>query len=206
MLIVRVPAVVAAVLFMSCVSAKAMEFADRPGMTLDVISSLPAVRLILNDDYSRRQINNLNILLPTTLTQTRQVERPKPVSNIIPAKLSWSDRPGRLSAEFSAVNKKFGIKFGHRLWMASSSIKPTAKPPAISFEDPTLSRFRILAALKIRSEDRRGFTSSLAKINTAYNTHTPPSSVEFCEGSIAPCGRVNFAQGDRKGRMRAAVD
>jgi hypothetical protein len=240
MLIAKVPAVIAAVLFMSSVSAQAMEFADRPGMTLDVVSSLPAFHFILNDDYSRRQINNLNILHPT-VGQIRLAERPKPISNIIPPKLTRTDRPGRLSVEFSTVTKKFGmkighgrpwmvirsiktslverpklissaipikvsqsdrpgrlsaefsegtgIKFGYRPWLASSLVKPAATPAAISIEDPILSRFRILAALKIKSENRRDFTSSSAKIKTAYGTHIRPSSVEFCVGSIAPCGR-----------------
>jgi hypothetical protein len=260
MLISKVPAVFAAVLFMSSVSAQAMEFADRPGMTFDVVSSLPAIHFILIDDYSRRQINNLNILLPLTVAQTRLavrpklisnvistklvqsdrpgrlsaefstasksigikvayrpwivssrinarlVERPKLVSNVIPTKLFQSDRPARLSAEFSAVTKGSGIKFGHRPWMVSSPIKLIATPAAMSFEDPISSRFRILAALKIKSEDRRTFTSSLTKIKTPYGAHVRPSSVEFCVGSTAPCGPLSFTQRSEKGLMRAAVD
>jgi hypothetical protein len=259
MLIAKVPAVVAAVLFMS-ISTQAMEFADRPGMGFDVVSSLPALHFILIDDYSRRQINNINILLPPTVAQTRMVERPKPISNVMPTKVSQSDRPGRLSAEFSAASKSIGIKvayrpwmvssriktklveqpklvsniiptevsqsdrpgrlsaefsavakasgikFGHRRpWMVGSRIKPTATSAAMSFEDPISSRFRILAALKIKSEDRRTFTSSLTKIKTPYGLHHPSSSVEFCVGSIAPCGPLSFAQRSEKGLMRAAV-
>ena len=57
---------------------------------------------------------------------TSPAERPMPISNIIPTKLSQSHRPGRLSEEFSAVTKSSAIKFGHRPWMVSGRIKPIA--------------------------------------------------------------------------------
>jgi hypothetical protein len=208
---------------------------------------------VLIDDYSRRQINNLNMLLPTTVAQTRLVERPKRISNII-----RNNRPGRLSAEFSAVSKTLGIKFGHRPWKISSRMKTKlversklvsnimrtkvsqsdrpgrlsaefsafnikfghgrpwmissrikTMPTAMSFEHrpgPISNRPKTLAALKIKSENRRIFTSSLTKIKNSLWTHVQLNSMEFCVESIAPCGPLNFAQRSEKGLMRAAVD
>ena len=97
MSILRVPAVMAAVLFMSSVSAQAMEFADRPGVTFDVVGASSATRAMLTDDCSRRQINTYSILLPVAIAETKPADRPRPVSliQIRVTRMILSDRPGR---------------------------------------------------------------------------------------------------------------
>jgi hypothetical protein len=116
MLIVKVPAVAAVVLFLSSVSAQAMEFADRPGLISAMISSPAATRVLLSDDCSRRQINDRNVLLPGSVTSTKLADR----------------RPGRLSDEFSAVARAPGIRFEYGPGMASSWLKPAAPHIAAS--------------------------------------------------------------------------
>jgi len=56
MLIVKVPAAVAAVLFMS-VSAQAMEFAKRPAPVSETFAWAATVRSVHSDERLRRQIN-----------------------------------------------------------------------------------------------------------------------------------------------------
>src|SRR5215216_2109407 len=126
MLIAKVPAVIAAVLFMSSVSAKAMEFADRPGPISEITSAL-AVRAIQSEERSHRQINNQNILHSVSVEWMKFADRPRPISNL---KRVWVQRtsqtkPGRLSAEFSAVAKSSRMGFEYGPGELSSWLKPT---------------------------------------------------------------------------------
>src|SRR5688572_28384828 len=105
MLILKIPGVFAAVLFMSSVSADVMELADRPGVT----SGLSASRAILTmptGDCLRRQINNQVILLPVQAAERKLSDLPRPVS-LVPIRLSATlgNRPGRLSAEYGTVSR-----------------------------------------------------------------------------------------------------
>ena len=132
MLIAKVPAVIAAVLFMSSVSAKAMEFADRPGPISEITSAL-AVRAIQSEERSHRQINNENILHSVSVEWMKLADRPRPISNfkqvwVVQAKIQ--NRPGRLSAEFSAVAKGSRMKFEYGPGDVTSWLKPTASPIA----------------------------------------------------------------------------
>jgi hypothetical protein len=184
MVILKVQAVMAAVLFMS-VSADAMEFADRPG-TMFELSAPRAIRSMPADDCLRRQIDSHVILLPAQAAERKFSDRPRPVSRV-PVRLSATmsgDRRGRLSAEFSAIARGSVIRFEHWAGVVSSRLGPIPAPTAMRFENrpgPILNRFKALAAVSNKFADRRGFTSSLVK-----------TTVEFCLGSIAPCGPVSF--------------
>jgi hypothetical protein len=114
MLIAKLPAAIVAVLLMSPVSAKAMEFADRPGPVSETFASALAVRAMQSEERSQRQINNRNILHPVSIEWIKLADRPRPISNlkrvwVVQTKLQ--NRPGRLSAEFSAVAKSSRMKF-----------------------------------------------------------------------------------------------
>jgi hypothetical protein len=160
MLILKAPAIIAAVLLMSAVSAKAMEFADRPDLVSRV--SIPStVRSMPSVDHLRRQIDNHVILLPVAAAGTKLADRPRPISNLIHARVArmiFRDRPGRLSVEFSAVSKDSGIRFENRPSQVSNHFDPTATHTAMRFED--------------RPGDRSGFTSSLSKAPTPLAIRT----------------------------------
>ncbi|MGH6875297.1 MAG: hypothetical protein ACREDW_09785 [Aestuariivirgaceae bacterium] len=164
MLILKVPAFIAAVLFLSSVSAGAMEFADRPGM-MSGSSTPQAIRDRPTDDRLRRQINSLLIPQPVQAAERKPSDRPRPVS-LVPIRFSFAkfgDRPGRLSAEFSAVSN---ISFEHGAGVAGSDFRPIPAPIAMKFENrpgPISNRFGTLAAVSIKFADRRGFTSSLPR-------------------------------------------
>ena len=179
------------------VSTQAMEFADRPGPISGAFSSPTPAHVMLSEDRLRRQINS-HIALRPTLISTKAADRPNPISNVNSTKLSRvEDGRGRLSAEFSAVSEGSGIRFEHWPWVISTPIKPIASPTAMRFENcpgPISNRFRTLAAGNNKVVDRPGFTSSLARAITPFGLHVRPSAVEFCVGSIAPCGPLSFAQ------------
>src|SRR5215217_2712839 len=105
MSIAKVPAIIAAVLFVS-VSAHAMEFADRPAPISETFASALAVRAMQSEERSHRQINNHNLLLSMSGSWIKFRNRPRAISNL---RRVWvfqttsQTRPGRLSAEFSAV-------------------------------------------------------------------------------------------------------
>jgi hypothetical protein len=209
MLILRVPAVIAAVLFMSSVSAQALEFVDRPGPISGVFNAPSAVRAIPSGDHSRRQINDAVLFLPATVAETKLADRPRPVSlvRIRVASMIFGKGPGRLSAEFSAVSRDASIRFEHRPAMVTQHFKPTVTI-ATRFgnrPDAMLNRFKASAAVSFKFEDRPGFASSPEKTTTPIEFHAQPSSVEFCIGSIAPCGPLSFAQQPQATLMRAAV-
>jgi hypothetical protein len=84
MLSVRVPAIIAALLFMSSASAHAMQFADRPGLN----AGMDIVHAISSEDRLRRQIESQSFLRFVVEDFRRM-----PVSG---------EGPGRLSAEYSA--------------------------------------------------------------------------------------------------------
>lgn len=164
MLMVKVPAVLAAVLFMASVSAQAMEFADRPGIA--VASSLPAIQVASVGDLARRQIHQPKSLLGTD-------EKTMAIVNSILARLAEPEGPGRLSAEFSAVVKPSGVKFEFGPGELASWLKPTATTVAMKFED----RRRPITAISIKNADRQ-FTSSVARAKTPFGLHVRPDAVE----------------------------
>jgi hypothetical protein len=171
MLNLKFPAAIAAVVSMLSVSAQAMEFADRPNL-ISGVSSPSTVRAMPSVDHSRRQIDNHVILLPVAPAGTKLADRPRPISNLIQARVAYrifGDRPGRLSAEFSAVSKGPSIRFVNRPGQLSNRFNPTATHTVMRFEDrpgSTSNRFKPLAAGTITFEDRPGFTSSLSKAPT----------------------------------------
>jgi hypothetical protein len=198
MLKLKVPAVIAAMFFMSSVSAQAMEFADRPGPISAVLSSPSIVRAMPSADRSRRQIDNHVVLMPGTVTGMKLTDRLRPISSLIQARVAhvmFEDRPGRLSAEFSAVSSGSGIRFEHRPGVASNRFKPIATPTAMKFENRPGSisnRFKA-SIVSSKSEDRPGFTASLSKTTTPLEVHTRLSSGEFCVGSAAPCDPLRWS-------------
>jgi hypothetical protein len=203
MLIAKVPAAIAATLFLSSFSAQAMEFADRPGITFDAVSSLS----MPTDDYSRRQIDKLNIFLPVPVAETKLIERPKPISNVIPTKLSQSEiRPGRLSAEFSAVAETSAMRFEYGPGLASSWLKPTATHIGMKVDyhpGPIANLFPTLAAVNITDH---GHTSSLTKTIPLSEIQPAESSGGSCVGSMAPCGSPSFAERSRSAESEAFHD
>ena len=78
MLIAKFPAVIAAVLFMSSVSAQAMEFADRPGTISKTFDSALTVRAMQSEERSQLQ----NILHPVSVERLKLADRPRPISNL----------------------------------------------------------------------------------------------------------------------------
>jgi hypothetical protein len=207
MLIVKVPAVVAVVLFLSSVSAQAMEFADRPGLNSARISSPAAIRALLTDDCSRRQINNRNVLLPPPVTWTKLADRPSSISNRIQIPVAQAIRPGRLSAEFSTIARGPGIKFEYGPGVASGWLKPTATRTAMKFEHrpgPISHRFITSAAGSIKVRDRDDFTSSLTKTTVLPRIERREGSAQSCIGSMAPCGSLSFVEHFTIGAQSAA--
>lgn len=201
MLIAKVPAVIAAVLFMS-VSVQAMEFADPPGPISGALSS-PRLTVHANPcaDHSRRQINNPVALLPASVAGTKLADRPRPASliRIQLVRVVFGDRPGRLSAEFRAVAHGT-MRFEHRPGKVTNRFKATNTASAMKFENrpgPVSNRFKTLASVS-KFADRRSFASSQTKIAPPVGLHVRPEAVDFCVGSIAPCGFVSFAQRPEK--------
>jgi hypothetical protein len=208
MSMLRVPAIIAGVLFMSSFSADAMEFADRPGMTSGLSAPL-AIRAMSMSDCLRRQIDGPVILLPVQAAARKLSDRPRPVS-LVPIRLSATmlrDRPGRMSAEFSAISIGSDVGREDRAAVQSSHLRLIPAPTAMTFENrpgPISNRFKTLAAASIEYADRRGFTSSLARTDTPPGIQAQTGSLEFCLGSIAPCGPVSFAPRPEMGILSAA--
>ena len=171
----KVSAVMAAVLFMSSVSAQAMEFADRPGMP--IVQSMAKPRV--TSDLARRQINQPKSLLGTD-------EGSMAILNSIFARLAEPDGPGRLSAEFSPVVVNSG-NFEHRPIMIGSGMKDTIRRAAMRFED------RPRPAVTSKLVDQI-VTSSVRRSKAPFGLHIRPSTAEFCVGSFAPCGPISLTQ------------
>jgi hypothetical protein len=97
-------AAIFAILLMSSVSAKAMEFGDRPGMA--GVSLPPARNVTLSDDRMRRQIGGRTTIAAIKNAQSKLADRPRPVSNIVGKRVSSiiKDGLGRLSQEFIIVS------------------------------------------------------------------------------------------------------
>jgi hypothetical protein len=199
MLNAKVPAVIAAVLFMSSASAQAMEFADRPGPISKTFASALAVRAMQSEERSHRQINNHNILHPVSVEWMKLADRPRPIYNLRQVwvvKRTFQTGPGRLSDEFSAVTKSSRMKFEYGPGEVSSWLKPTVTPIAMKVghhPGPIGNLFPPLVAENIEFADR-GFTSSLTKYNIPTELDPSKGSVESCIGSMAPCGSLNFAE------------
>ena len=199
MLIAKVPAAVAAVLLMSSVSVHAMEFADRPGSVSETFMSALTVCAIQSEERLRRQINNHNILQPVSVAWMKLADRPRPISNlkrVWVVQVTFQNRPGRLSAEFSAVAESSRIKFEYGPGEVSSWVKPTATPMAMRFDrhpGPIGNLFPPLAAEDITFADG-GFTSSLTKTNIPSEIWPRNGSARLCVRSMAPCGSMDFAE------------
>jgi hypothetical protein len=164
MVIAKVPAVVAAVLFMSSVSAQAMEFANRPGVMSEVLASSSAILAMPIED--RGQVNH-RVVRPATVPGIRPASRHRPVSKSIPTRMAammFVHSLGPISHGVSAFSSS-GIKFENR--------------------PGPVNRFKELAAGKNKLEGHPDFTSSLSRATTSSDIHT--GSAEFCAGSIAPC-------------------
>ena len=175
MLNAKVAAALAAVLVMSSVSAQAMEFADRPGMT--VVSSMPARQAAFIGDSTRRQINQRKSLLGTD-DWTMAI-----VNSILAPEIEGQ---GRLSAEFSQVIVSNDY-FEHRPVMIGSKIKASVTRAAMRFED------RPGTAMTSKLVDRI-VTSSVKAFKAPFGLHSRPGAAEFCVGSIAPCGPLSLAR------------
>ena len=199
MLIAKVPAVIAAVLFMSSASAQAMEFADRPGPNSETFDSALAVRAMQSEERSNRQLNNHNILHPVSVEWMKLADRPRPISNlkrvwVVQTKLQ--NRSGRLSAEFSTVVKGTHIRFEYGPGEVSSWLTPTTTPIAMKFDHhpgPIGNLFPPSGAENIKIADR-SFTSSLRTTRIPTEIWPRNGSARLCVGSMAPCGSLNFAE------------
>jgi hypothetical protein len=176
MLIVKVPTALAVMLFISSVSAQAMQFADRPGLITKMVSLSAATRALPSDDCSRRQITNGDVFLPAPVTGKKLADRPRPMSTrirIAAAEIMFETRPGRLSAEFSAVAKSHGMKFEYGPGMASGWLKSAAARTAMRFEHRLAHRFTTWAAGSIKVGDRNDFTSSLTRMGSQSKAYHP---------------------------------
>lgn len=208
MLIAKVSAVAAAVLFMSSVSAQAMEFADRPGPISETFVSALTVRAIQSEERLRRQINHHNIFLSVSGAWIKLGDRPRAISNVrrVWVQTTFQNRPGRLSVEFSAVAKSSRIKFEYGPGEVSGWLKPNTAHVAMKIADhpgPIGTLFPPLGTENIQLADST-FTSSILKIIIRPGMRPRPASVGFCVGSMAPCGSLNFAQPSRMGSFSAA--
>ena len=165
MLNAKVAAALAAILVMSSVSAHAMDFADRPGMT--VISSMPALQVTSVGDLARRQIDQPKSLLGTD-------ERTMAILNSILALLAEPKGSGRLSAEFSPVVGDSG-NFEHRPIMIGSRMKDGIVRAAMRFEDrPGLATVRLTTKVVDQI-----VTSSVKKPKAPFGLHSRPSPAEY---------------------------
>jgi|SRR5215207_480823 len=195
MLIVKVPAVVAAVLFMS-VSAHAMEFANRLGTISETFTTALNVRAMQSKERPHRQITNHTILMPVSVAWIKLADRPKPISKRIwVVKMTLQNSPGRLSDEFSAAARSSRIKFEYGPGEVSSWFKLAATPVIMGFDhhlSPIGNLFPPLAFEDITFADR-GLTSSLTKANIPSEIWPRNGSARLCVGSMAPCGSLNFA-------------
>jgi hypothetical protein len=195
MLNLKFPAAIAGVVLMLSVSAQAMEFADRPNLICGV-SSPSTVCAMPSVDHSRRQIDNHVILLPVAPPGTKLADRPRPVSNLIQARVAYrifTDRPGRLSAEYSAVSKGSSIRFVNRPGQLSNRFRPIATPAVMRFENrpgSVSNRFKTWAARTTTFGARSGFTSSLSKAATPFTIHAPIGSVESWRARTAAQHRM----------------
>jgi len=208
MLIAKVPAVVAAVLFMSSLSAQAMEFADRPRPISEAFTSTLTVRAMQSEERSNRQLNKHNLIHPVSVEWMKLADRPRPISNL---KRVWviqtkfQNKPGRLSAEFSAVARDYSMNFEYGPGELSSWLKPTETRITLKgshHRGPIGNLFPPLAAEDIKFADR-GFTSSITKPITRLETQPRQTSGQFCVGSMAPCSSLSFAQPSRMGSLSA---
>ena len=171
MVIVKVPTALAAILFVSTVSAQAMQFGDRPGLIPEMVGASAASHVLRSDDCSRRQIANRAVLLSAFLsapvTAIKLSDRPRPISSrirIAVAETMFATRPGRLSAEFSAAATSYGMKFEYGPGLASGWIKAAATRSAMSVGHRPANRVTAWAVGSIKVGNRDDFTSSLTRV------------------------------------------
>jgi hypothetical protein len=171
---VKVPTALAVMLFISTVSAQAMQFADRPGLISEGVSSSAATRALPRDDGLRRQITNRHVLLSNPVTGTKLADRPRPIRiRMAAAEMMFEVRPGRLSAEFSAVVKSHGMRFEYGPGIASGWLKAAAAGTATRLEHRPANRFTNWAAGSIKVGHRDDFTSSLTRMGVQSKTYHP---------------------------------
>ena len=174
-MIVKVPTALAVMLFISSVSAQAMQFADRPGLISEMVRLPAATRALPSDDCLRRQITNRHVL-SDPVTGPKLADRPRPISSriqIAVAEMMFATRPGRLSAEFSAVAKSNGMRFEYGPGMVSGWIKAAAAHTAMRFEHRPAKRFTAWVAGSIKVGDRNDITSSLTRIGVQAKADHP---------------------------------
>jgi hypothetical protein len=82
-------------------------------------------------------------------------------------------RPGRLSAEFSAVVKSHGMRFEYGPGMASAWLNAAAAGAATGFEHRPANRFTNWAAGSIKVGNRDDFTSNLTRMGVQSKTYHP---------------------------------
>jgi hypothetical protein len=167
MVIAKVPAVVAAVLFMSSVSAQAMEFADRPGT-----SSTGSIKIASVGDMSRRQIRQPNIL-------GRDRRTGLVVLNSILVNSNEGERPGRLSAEFIPIVSD-GLEY-MPVRTSKGRVRYCPTSAAMRFEDrPGFAGARLGAQTTAGNTIAdRIVTSSVRKAKVPFGLHNRPSAKEF---------------------------
>jgi hypothetical protein len=179
MVIVKVPTALAAILFVSSVSAQAMQFADRPGLISEMVGASAACHVLRSDDCSRRQIAHGGVLLSAQsgpVTATKLSDRPRPISSrirIAVAEMIFVTRPGRLSAEFSAVARSSGMKFEYGPGLASGWIKAPATRIAIRLGHRPANRVTAWAVGSIKVGNRDDFTSSLTYVGSQSKASHP---------------------------------
>jgi len=167
MVIIKVSTALAAILFVSSVSAQAMQFADRPGLISEMAGASAASHVLRSDDCSRRQIANRGVLQSTPVTAIKILDRPRPISSrirIAVTEVMLDTRRGRLSAEFSAVARSYGMKFEYGPGLASSWIKAAAPRSAMAAGHRPANRFTAWAVESIKVGNRDDFTSSLTRV------------------------------------------
>jgi hypothetical protein len=175
MVIIKVSTALAAILLVTSVSAQAMQFADRPGLISETVRASAASRAVRSDDRSRRQIAR-DVLLSAPVTATKLADRPRPISNriqIAVTEVMIDTRPGRLSAEFSAVARSYGMRVEYGPGMASGWVEAAATHTAMKFDHPPTNRFTAWAAGNIKVGNRDDFTSSLTNVGDQSKASHP---------------------------------
>ena len=121
-------AAVIAILLMSSVSANAMEFGDRPGLSSPTVS-----HTVASVDRSRRQID---ALAQFKISGLKLADRRRPISNVNHKRLASlpKDGPGRLSPEFTVVSGGPHIRLDVR-HAVSIPRKPVTMIMGMKFED-----------------------------------------------------------------------
>ena len=149
-------AVFAAVAIMSSVSAQAMEFGDRPGL-----SSIGAIEIASVGDISRRQIGK-------STAHGIDERTGLIILNTILAKFNETEGPGRLSAEFVLANARTQSHSDRPSWTSTGRVQ----------YGPT-----VWATVRTKTADRI-VTSSVRKTTIPYGLHRRPNAATFASGPL----------------------